>query len=151
MKIKKMLTTRPNLVRGFTLIELLVVIAIIGILSSIVLVSLSTARDKAANAGVKSNISGIRNQAEISYDENNNLYTSVCSDSKVMQALSAASLAGTATTTSYICNDDDNYWVAQTPLKIADNDGSTLWCIDSSGSPKGGTTAIIQDVDTSCP
>ncbi len=53
--------------RGFTIIELLVVIAIIGILSAVVLASLSTARSKGKDASAEESMSGLRAQNEIYY------------------------------------------------------------------------------------
>lgn len=67
--------------RGFTLIELLVVIAIIGILSSIVMVSLTTARSKARDARRIVDVKTIQLALEQYYGENLVYPTSVYSTS----------------------------------------------------------------------
>lgn len=58
-----------NKKKGFTLIELLVVIAIIGILSSIVLVSMGGARKKARDAKRESDIRQISTAMEMCLDD----------------------------------------------------------------------------------
>ncbi len=56
--------------KGFTLIELLVVIAIIGLLSTLAVVTLSSARQKARDARRKSDLKQISTAMELYYSEN---------------------------------------------------------------------------------
>jgi len=57
--------------RAFTLIELLVVIAIIGLLSSVVLASLNTAREKAKDAKIRSDFESLRTAMALYFDTHN--------------------------------------------------------------------------------
>lgn len=60
-----------NTQKGFTLIELLVVIAIIGVLSSVVLASLNTARAKSRDAARVLTIKQVRNALALHYVDRN--------------------------------------------------------------------------------
>jgi len=65
--------------KGFTLIELLVVIAIIGILATIVMVSLNTARAKARDARRISDIRQLQLALQMYYDANGSYATALSS------------------------------------------------------------------------
>lgn len=154
-----------SLKRGFTLIELLVVVAIIGILASVVLASLNSARGKGANAAVKSNLANIRSQAELVYNDSNpNSYNTVCNgpqDPNISAMIIAAHkasgasgavvlvLATAQTSATTNCQAVSTQWAASSPLKTAE--GAFLyWCVDSTGASEGRVSPLAANAAV-CP
>lgn len=121
-----------NFQKGFTLIELLVVIAIIGVLSSITLTQLNGARNKSADASVKSNLTNMKSVAENLYDAatGTNGYNQVCANSSISAMQAAAVSAGGNGGT---CANAVGYWVAWAGLKT---NTARAWCVDNTGASK---------------
>ncbi len=117
--------------KGFTLIELLVVIAIIGILASVVLASLNTARKKGADAKIKSELVNARTQAELYYNTNQFSYGGICSDSTFISMVNDDLDGG-----GNNCQDSDTAWAVSVTLNTP---GAEKWCVDSTGFSGIGT------------
>jgi prepilin-type N-terminal cleavage/methylation domain-containing protein len=124
--------------KGFTLIELLVVIAIIGVLASIVMVSMSGASDKAKDARIQGDLSQTRSLAEMIYDDDSD-YEDVCSGGTLKVSgtgydtqMSAISSDITAQGGSfYNCLNDGNGG-NQYCIAVVLNSGE-YYCVDSDG------------------
>ena len=122
--------------KGFTLIELLVVVAIIGILSAVVLASLSTARTRGRDAAIKSALASARAEAEIIADGGS--YNTACT--------SGGAITGDTTMTNIISNITTNSGTAPTCSTDSSTTGAKIeihaklatstsdnWCVDSNG------------------
>ncbi|MFA5029196.1 MAG: prepilin-type N-terminal cleavage/methylation domain-containing protein [Patescibacteria group bacterium] len=127
--------------KGFTLIELLVVIAIIGLLSSLAIISLNSARNKAYDAQVKSDLVQVRNSAEIYYDTNGS-YTGFT----VPTQLVAPNCSDDAAYVVTISADGTAYASWADLCADTDND----YCVDSVGVSKV-TAGHVADGATACP
>jgi type IV pilus assembly protein PilA len=141
-----------NRQKGFTLIELLVVIAIIGILSSVVLASLNTARNRGTNAAIKSTAASLRNQTELYFDTTGDYGTAMTAATTCPASGSPGdpgemffsanpdilsmieeldSKAGA--TNSPTCMVTATGWALSVPLVDVTVEPDT-WCVDSEGS-----------------
>ncbi len=166
-----MMKTMNHPEKGFTLIELLVVIAIIGVLSSVVLASLNTARTKSRDAAVKSNLAAIRPQAQLFYEYlgrygsvTGGYYAGNCLTQqtmfretiitgearevadKITESIAAAFAAGNGTKQCRTDGSRQNYMIA-----IGLRGSDTYWCIDSAGTAKDIGATLPADGVIACP
>jgi prepilin-type N-terminal cleavage/methylation domain-containing protein len=161
---------KTNFKKGFTLLELLVVVALIGILASVVMVSLNSARGKGGDAAIKSNLANLRSQAEIIYSASacygdgtpitdtvcaafaegtctfataNTLFANPIIATQIQGATNASGAAANG-----VCSAEANgtAWAVAVTLK---SDSSMVWCVDSTGASKSFSGTPANAITTS--
>ncbi len=139
--------------KGFTLVELLVVIAVIGILSAVVVLNTNSAKDKAKEANMKTNMTGVQTVATICADETGGKLLASDTYKEVVTGGTAADTVKICTTSSSTL---ETYSKIDAGYFIAVKNGSTMgdtWRIDTK---KGSTyteaadTLILRCSGTKC-
>lgn len=128
--------------KGFTLIELLVVIAIIGILSSIALVNLNSARQKARLAAAEGSMSALVPGVVLCHDEGVDLTVSdtaktACAGAQLPiagQEICVSTPLATIGTWPTLPGD----WVYNADCNSADTAGTFTYSVDSATDCVGG-------------
>ncbi len=147
--------------KGFTLIELLVVIAIIGLLSSVVLASLNSARTKGADSAIKAQLKSAQSQAEVLYDDVvPNSYAAVCANAIVQRQVTSARNSSASdvllpnwlstqvsSATQAVCHSLAANYAILVPLK---SNTANAWCVDSNGSSQQVLATALISGDVAC-
>lgn len=152
-KLKKADTVKFDQIKkrnaGFSLVELLIVITIIGILSTIVLSSVSKSRERAYDSKIKQQLSGFRTAAEIYFvNQSPNNYgpaVDICTAGLFANLDPLNGAPGKYIDPNYlpafsqvVCSSDNDSFAVKASLFS----GNEYWCVDNTGTSKSFSGSI---------
>jgi len=141
---------------GFSLVELLIVITIIGILSTIILNSLSTSRARAYDSKVAQQLSSFRTAAEMYFNSQSptgygpaavNCGSGIFNNFDPQNGTPGVYIASgnLPEATVVVCSSTDSAYAVKATLY----DSNRYWCVDSKGASRA-ISGPIGDPETIC-